>query len=274
MVQKLGDAKYDSIVEFLDAANNDLVCKDNENMRDEYTNTGRHNDGWYGAGCKTGHDVQRKLKEGWPEGRKQCEDMLAKFDTSSLVPVDRRRRQIKTDMGDNLDMQAVYLGNLDTCWSVAKRQYSSGPQRVDIVANMLCSVLNNPSVLFWRGVAAVVLADKLEAAGYMVRIVVGFGGLHGCDEVSCRITVKDHGMPLDISTCAAVLMPGFFRAIGHGWIAGHKKTNCYSPGISVEQCKIEPGELVLSHSVNNEQTAMKWLQDQIAKLEAPQRDAA
>ncbi len=273
-MQKLDNGNYDSVIDFLNAANNECRNKENQGVVTEYTKTGDKFD-WYGADCRTGNDVQQKLRDGWPQGRAKCEAMMDKIDTSNLVPQDRRRRQIRADMGDHIDMNMVYAGELDRAWTTAKRQLSSSPQRVDILANMLCSGADDESVLFWRGVAAIVLCDKLEAAGYMVRIVVGFGGtLWGNGKVSCRITVKDHGSPLDITTATSVIMPGFFRAIGHGWIAGHCEGKINNPGISVERGKIEPGELDLSHGVKSESSAIAWIKSQIDKLNGPSDMAA
>lgn len=272
-MQEISNASYDSVIDFLNAANNDLRHKDSRSTRDEYTKTesrGR----WYGADCDTGNDVQRKLRDGWQEGREKVENMLGKLDTSSLVPLDRKRRLVRSDMGDSIDMNRVYAGELDTAWTVAKRQSTRGPQRVDIVTNMICHGGEDSDVLFWRGACAIALSDKLESAGYMVRLIVGFGGEHDSTKVSCRVTVKDHGMPLDISTVSSVIIPGFFRAIGHGWIAGHTPYKCSNPGIGVGLCKVEPGEIVLSHEIRNEQTAIAAAMKIIAKINGDEQEAA
>jgi hypothetical protein len=268
-MQKLNDANYDSVSSFVHAARNDLVNPSQRERRDNWLTRDRGD--WYGADCHTGNDVIAKLRDGWPEGRAKCEAMLSKIDTSNLVPISRKRRLVKTDMGDHLDIQKVYMGELDTAWQVAKRQSTRGPQHISILANMVCSGAEDSEVLFWRGVAAIALADKLEEAGYNVRLVVGFGGPTGqSDEpTSCRITVKDYGMPLDVSTVSSVIMPGFFRAIGHMWIDGHcKKTGGANGGIMVKQCKVEEGETVLSHEIRNESSALATVQKIIEKINA------
>lgn len=269
------DKAYDSVADFVATVMSPCVNSANTSLRDRFA-TSEVNASWYGGDCNTGADVRKRLRDGWPKGLEQMQAMLAKLDTSSLIPQDRRRRIIRGDMGDHLDIGAVYAGRFQTAWTFAKRQSAMGPQHIDILANMLCSGGDNASVLFWRGAAAIALADKLEAAGYMVRIVVGFGGNHeGNGNVSCRITVKDHDMPMDITTAASVIMPGFFRAIGHAWVVNQVADRAYGVGISADRGRIEDGEIDLSHTVTNESTALKWLTAQIDKLnESRNQDAA
>lgn len=255
---------YATVEDFTAAAFNECVHMANVAERDRYL-TGSDRAGWYGAGCETGRDVLNLLRKGWREGRERMSGLLDAIDTSNLVPVDTRRRLHRCDLGDAVDLSAIYAGRLETAWTRARRQTSIAPQRIEICANMLCSGGDDSDVLFWRGAAAVALADKMEAAGYMVRLVVGFGGVstNGSERSSCRIIVKDHGAPLDIATASAVLLPGFFRAIGHGWAAGHCHNAGSSASMSVEQCIVEPGEIFLSHTVRDRETAEAWLRTQV-----------
>jgi hypothetical protein len=217
-------------------------------------------------------DVIKLVSDGWPEGRESVAKLARKTSAIEIAPRDRRRRLSRSDMGDALDIHAVYRGQLDIAWIKARRQWSYGPQRVDILANMLCSGCDDSSVLQWRGAAAIALADKFEHAGYMVRIIVGFGGHTGPDRerISCRITVKGYDSPMNVSTAASVTLPGFFRAIGHGWNGGHVRARTYSAGMSVGQCDVESGEIMLSHEIYDERTAVQFIADQIAAVEAPQ----
>lgn len=272
-MQPLNDGRYESVAEFVHAATTE--CS-NEGSRGEMCRLidGDHYD-WYGANCRTGRDVVEKLKTGWQEGRDKANAMLAGLDTSELNPINRKRRLTKGAEGDELDIQQVYCGNLERAWTTPKRRRLHGPQQVTILANMICHGREDADVLFWRGAAAIAVADKLEEAGYVVRIIVGFGGEHDAGgPVSCRITVKDHGAPLDITTTASVVLPGFFRAIGHAWICGHSVAAVTSCGISVQQGIIEEGEIFLSHEVRNEKTALDWCKKLIAKMNGESQEAA
>jgi hypothetical protein len=257
-MQKLSDGNYDSVAAFM-AATGEIRCESNRAEVAEFLRGNRHGSYWYGAGCKNGEDVIRLISDGWPEGRESVAALAAKTSAIELAPMDRRRRLTRSDQGDHLDIHAVYRGHLDKAWTVARRMSARGPAKVDILANMLCSGGASSSVLQWRGAAAVTLADKLGAAGYMVRIVVGFGGRTGANRsetCSCRITVKDYDAPLNVSTAASVTLPGFFRALGHAWNSGHCKGPSGQFGMSVQSCRTEAGEIVLSHEIMSETTAI------------------
>jgi hypothetical protein len=271
MHQNLSDGNYDSIVDFLTAV--ELPCRnaDNKPTWSHFFEDDQQRN-WYGADCKNGRAVLATMRTGWKEGRDRLNELRSKIGTIEITPVDIRRRPIRSDMGDELDIHSVYAGRLDIAWRTAKRQVTVAPPRVDILANMICSGGEHSDVLFWRGAAAAVLTDILENAGYMVRMVVGFGGraypVKGASEpeVSCRIVVKDHGMPLDISSTSAVILPGFFRALGHAWIYNHAKPYLANCGISVRQGRVEEGELLLSHKVRDHGTALAFINETLTRI--------
>lgn len=271
MTQALDNARYDSVAAFIEAANTVLLNTQNAGLVKSYRETRDNGDAsyWYGAGCKKGTDVQNLVMGGWSVGRGKVDTFLSQLETIELAPRDMRRRIVRADMGDHLDIGAVYAGRFDTAWTTAKRKTTYGPQRIDICANMICSGGDDEKVLFWRGAAAVALADKLENAGYMVRIIVGFGDVFGkTGNVSCRITVKEHGLPLDVATASAVIIPGFFRSIGHQWIAGHTKGKASWGGISVGRCLPEDGEVYLSHEINSPSSAKARVEQLIRDIDA------
>jgi hypothetical protein len=264
--QSLASGEYMDVESFLESVQAGPGRPDNQEAFDDYFERDRAS--WYGAGCATGKDVLQLVRNGWPDGSKMVAELLEKTTAATAVPLDRRRRLVRTDQGDSLDIHSVYRGQLDRAWTRAVRKTTRGPQRVSILANMLCSGLDAAAVLAWRGAAAVAIADRLTASGYQVRIVVGFGGQCRGETVSCRITVKDHGSPLDEATAAAVTCPGFFRALGHAWTAGHHPRNISSPSMSVAQCSIEPDEIVLSHEIKDERTAVAAIDSTIGRVNA------
>jgi hypothetical protein len=265
MRQALDNANYSSIAEFVEAMN---LAPRNVASTELWNNWRGDMDhgNFYGGDCRTGTDVQRTMNEGWTQGRDRLNELRSKINTVNLVPQDRKRRKVKTDFGDHLDIHAVYAGKLETAWTVARRQVTRGPQRIDLVANMICTGAEHSDVLFWRGAAAAVLADLLGAAGYMVRLIVNFGGKMDGEKVSCRVVVKDHGMPFDVTSVSSVILPGFFRALGHAWIASHCKQRMSPSGISVGQGNVNDGEILLSHNVRDHGTALAFVNDTIEKL--------
>jgi hypothetical protein len=269
MRQPFNDARYDSIADFLSAVQLKPLNVANTSYWAHFMDG--HNGDWYGADCGTGHDVLKVMSEGWEQGRARLNALRDQIGEVDLVPVDRRRRPVRADQGDVLDIFAVYNGRLDIAWRTAKRRSTVAPTRIDICANMICSGGEHSDVLFWRGAAAATLADILEQAGYMVRLVVNFGGstgdnAKGNERTSCRIIVKDHGMPFDVTSTSAVILPGFFRALGHAWIQSHAPGRRDMNGIYVGEGVIEDSEILLSHDVRDHGTALAFVRDQIAKL--------
>jgi hypothetical protein len=268
MRQEFTNANYESIADFLAAV--ELPCrhKGNTETHAHFLDHNRYTD-WYGADCHTGRDVVKLMQDGWPQGRERLNELRSKIGTVDLVPVDRRRRMTRADHGDVLDMTAVWSGRLDVAWRTARRTATTGPQKIELVANMICYGCEHSDVLFWRGAAAAVLADLLEQAGYMVRLVVNFGGNAGKEKTSCRIIVKEHGIPFDVTSTSAVILPGFFRALGHAWIANHAPyERGGGGGIGVGEGLTEPGEIVLSHKVRDHGTALAFVHDTIARINA------
>jgi hypothetical protein len=266
--QPFKDARYTTLQDFSEAVALPCLVPSNKAYQDRFTTETFGHD-WLGAGCDTGQDVARLVHDGWPAGRERLNTFASKIE-SPLQPVDRRRRVIRGGSGDSLDMPTVWSGRLDMAWRAPRRITSLAPARVDIVANMLCSGGDHSDVLFWRGAAAVAVADLLEQAGYMVRLSVVFGGKTGDggahDKCSCRIVVKDHGMPLDVTSTSAVILPGFFRALGHAWISNHATARRQMSGIYVGQGIIEPGEILASHTIFDHATALAFVVDTITAL--------
>lgn len=264
--QSLDSGQYDSVESFLDAVAMGPVRDENAEPYRTYMHEGRRS--WYDCDCDTGKDVVVLVSRGWPRGMALVADLIEKTSAATAMPIDRRRRLVRSDSGDSVDIHAVWRGQLDKAWSKAVRRNTRGPQRIDLVANMLCSGGDEATVLAWRGAAAVAIADRLTAAGYAVRIVVGFGGRCNGATVNCRITVKDHGGPLDEATAASVIMPGFFRALGHAWTAAHHPKIIDSPSMTVGIVSHDESEIFISHEVNDERTALAKVDSVIASINA------
>lgn len=269
--QQMNDGRYDSIADFLDSLRPEVIRnKANLDTLKDWAETGQrgntYGNNWYGAGCKTGADVQRLMRQGWSDGIAKIDKLRDDLSHVEMVPITRKRKMIRTDAGDELNMAHVYQGRLDTAWTTTRRQVTRGPQKIDLCVNMICSGAEDADVLFWRGAAAAVLADLLETSGYMVRLVVGFGGQHDTGRVSCRITVKDYGMPLDISATSATILPGFFRALGHAWVPATSTKRVNNPGMYVKEVDYEAGELKLSHNVRDRNSAIAFVNKTIADL--------
>ena len=268
-MQPLNNAHYDCVADFLASVSK---CRNDANNKYRVEFLTRKNDhDWLGAGCITGNDVLRLMQDGWPEGQRKMTTLLDGFDTDGLVPQDTRRRLTRGDMGDHLDIGSVYAGRIGTAWTSARRRSVNAPQRIELLVDTGVSSFESADTVFWRGAAAVALADKLSQAGYMVRISVGYDTQTNSDESgSVRVVVKDYDKPLDMATAATVMLPGFFRSLMLAWTVGHA-TRKIQTGVGYRQdAKAKNGEIMIGASVSNEQSARQWLAKAIERLNPAQ----
>lgn len=276
--QPLNDTRYDSLAEFMDVCSRRAINPRNEDWRRHWfegeCNPDRTNykiEQYLGPGCRNGKDVQRIVNEGWPFGVEKLQSLMSAVHLER-PPVDHRRRLVHTDIGDSVDMSAIYAGHHSTAWTRARRQRMFAPQQVTIIGDMSTAWFYDWEVQFWRGAAVVVLADVLEGAGYVTRIVHGHGG-HEWDTlkpISCRITVKDHGEPLNLSSMAAVILPGFTRAMDKAWYCASTERTL----ICGEQTRgkvgsvtLDDGDYVIGHGVSSFNTAKRRLEEIITQIE-------
>lgn len=138
-------------------------------------------------------------------------------------PTNRKRRRIRSeDGGDDIDYDRLHGGESEF-WIDTIRKQVSGTQTLTIMVNVAGSRDVPFNDLFWRGAAAVALADKLENAGYRVEIIAASLLTHlymkrknskrgeGYSFISTRL--KEAQDPLDIDALAVATSGWFFRSV-------------------------------------------------------------
>lgn len=217
--------------------------------------------GWLGVDSVAA--VQALVRDGWPEGVQRTMDALKDIE-GPLHPIDVRRRRVWTDQGDSLDIHRVYSGSLDTAWQRTKRRTVRATRNVRLICNVNANAgINAVTQMFWRGAAALKIADELTKAGYNVEIVAALAStsMAMVRPLNCTVTVvvKEYASPLDLNTLATALcLGGFARLFGfrsdvnvceekgldiaNGW--GHSST--YSTLNKLEQHEIEVQESVFN----------------------------
>ena len=241
------------------------------------------NSDWLGC---TVDQLNERLTRGWPEGVEKLQQIA----TREINPVSIRRRRVRGDQGDEIDMQAVYRGDLSRAWTRTRRQSRAGASRtITLVCNLSDSAGVDAKDLYWRGAAVLKLADALTQAGYGVGIygAVSTKNADEGDKVSgCQfVEVKATDSPLDLSQLAAITaLPGWFRTRGFAGIiaacdlAGttyssglgqpdHGSIPEYAAMVGLTNCHIQP-------KVNSKNAAEKWIDSVMAAVEAPVLEAA
>jgi|SaaInlLV_10m_DNA_3_1039740.scaffolds.fasta_scaffold02197_7 hypothetical protein len=167
---------------------------------------------WFGF--STVEEIHQVMNDGYPDGVKLVNRLAKKIKMPTLKSA--RRRKVRRDQGDFLDIHAVYNGNLGGAWEKTERASKNAPRQVSLLVNLTASVIIPSSEYKWRGVAALALASRLEEAGHSVEIT---GFTHSAkvfnrkkDRHVLSFPVKSFGTPVNLNSLAITLVqPAFFR---------------------------------------------------------------
>lgn len=119
-----------------------------------------HESGMDGAGSL--RDAVKVAREGCPKMLDKARESLRAVSVPRLSS--QKRRPVRCDDGDEIDIAAVYSGNLDTAWRVSKRTRMEGlPRAVRVLVEV--TIGGEQRDTFWRGAAAIAICDMLEDAG-------------------------------------------------------------------------------------------------------------
>lgn len=205
---------WDSVMEPTESVQGEWTKSTNKTRAAGYVTTGggERDDAqrWFGAPSFA--ELQRRLREGWPEGSER----LLQIATRDINPQSIRRRRERADQGSELDIHAVYRGDLSRAWSRTRRRAGSGVRSVSIIIDLGASCGVTSDRLFWRGASALKLATALIESGYSVAIY-GAASAKEADtdgrvDAVQMVPIKDEDQPLDLDRLAALTaMPGYFR---------------------------------------------------------------
>jgi len=226
--------------------------------------------GWLGVA--TVDDVKRLLSDGWDAGVKRVSKNLGDIEIEAR-PVSIKRRKVRGDFGDDIDMQAVYRGDLDKAWTSTRRRSGAGPQCVSLIVDICANSGTKADALFWRGAAALFLSDKLTEAGYSVAIYAAASSVgaycgHGKKSTTMVVPVKNFSTPLDMNNIASVIcLAGYFRtAFFCHLYRGDKATNCglgkHVPCGDVHKEEIAALNGITGfHRIKNKETAVSFIKE-------------
>jgi len=214
---------------------------------------------WYGCAGGWKECIEKTLN-GWPELRQKLEAMLRDIEldipqfTSHIAT--RRRKRMRGDHGDVLDMQRVWSGELDRAWElpahVERMAYNT--KRVTLVFDVTANGSVDAESALWRAALCMLLTDKLAQVGrvFEVWIIDSTAGAFNSDWSSysdptvprnlwAAWCVKRSGDPLVMDRLCSMLNIGFMRTAGFAAIAaGPWEPN---PGIGAALNHSLPGSL-------------------------------
>lgn len=271
LTRNFKDTRYGSLQEYITAAklaprnplNASLVA-----MADEDHGMGS---GVHWAGAANTADAVAKLTAPYEEGATIISRIEKAAANIKLPPkMDTRRRRVRGDQGDELDIHAVWRGQSQTAWARMGKRQGTSPPMVSIVINSIIRADNDKTVISYRGAVGIVLCQLLEKFGYRVRLVVARGGEAGLssprEKFSCRTTIKDYGKPLDRETVACATHPAMQRILGIRWSWVHMDGRGSPTGNSVGEAVKDANEIFISSEVENERTAITRINSVIKEL--------
>jgi hypothetical protein len=180
-------------------------------------------------------------------------------------------------------MSRVWAGRVDVAWQRCEREQRIGPQSVCILVKIGGIASVSAETLFWRGAAALRLADLLTEAGYNVELEAAHTSAHVSDSdgFALQVPIKEATAPLDLNSLAVVVcLAGFFRYTvframcacpGHVG-GGFGSTVSYRKLVSTTDDS--RATLLLDDGVSSADTARAWIEQQIANLEGTTELAA
>ena len=279
--------RYDDVSSFLsDCYDLPARCTENQDKGAAYWKDGGggilgHGREWFGfpALDKNGdHRLTvaelRDTLQNYTDGVDKAAEMADKLREKIAQPMSIKRRRIRCDFGDSIDMQAVYAGRLDTAWQRCGKVQQRCRRNLIVGVDQIEYGGGDASRIFWRGAAALALSDVLSAAGYSVELRACFRGGNDCGSQGVSITVKQPDMPLDIlATAGPMTHPAFFRACGHQWLMNFCRNRRSGGGVMVQRWeKLPDGEIIAPQDVCTEAGALDWVSQQIRVVEQSEQE--
>lgn len=236
---------------------------------------GRLRGEWYGT------DTQERLFEiirnnRWQDGMQRMQEALDGF-TMTMPPMPTlKRRRVRGDHGDSIDMSQVWAGHLDTAWTRCAKREVNDKQFVTICYPIVNSAASETDQMFWRGAAILKMADILTEAGYSVQIA----GIHGTVYNGCTgyavVFSKQAHQPLDVqSLIVPMAFSGYMRTAAFLAIMAHPFTvssglgNARYDPYKADAIKEAIGGRIIGgayEAVTNKTTAREWIEAQIIAL--------
>lgn len=161
--------------------------------------------------------IAESANKAWSEGLAMLDDAREQLrDIDAPQPMDRRRRpRFDEQGGDDVDFDRLRSGQ--AYWRRTERQHTVGPIDLTIVVDICANGNVQAKDIIWRGVAAIALAEVMEASGYRVELIAVERSSHAYTDgagLLQYVTLKQLYEPLDATTLINATSGWFFRTIG------------------------------------------------------------
>lgn len=228
---------------------------------------------WFGPkGFNTFSDVQKAVNKGWPDGVKKARKLGKDIEVPPVKSI--RRRRIRGDRGDTLDIHAVNSGAFDKAWTRRGKRETSAPPQLTMAVNLTANYTIKATALYWRGAAALKLAEMLEDSGYSLEIWAFDSTSKAFGENSSNknrnaYLLKESGQQIFANSLISTIgLAGFFRGYGFKAINLINAKTCINYGIpeNVKPSNLENADIDGLEMVSDKFSAENWIKQQIEKL--------
>lgn len=158
-----------------------------------------------------------------------------------------RRRKVRKELGDELDIHRVYQGDLQRAWTTTERiEVDHKHHLVTLMIDLVDNANQDVVPTLWKAAVVIYLKREIERAGKSVRILAG-----SCAEgtfaqmnklVTTSIVIKEYNQQLNFERLAAMSHLGFFRTFGFAakYTTDHRlqETLGYARGMSKKSLPI------------------------------------
>ncbi len=180
--------------------------------------------------CGASHgEVMEWVTKGAPHLRTRLLAMMERIqlpEDYTRPEVHRRRRRIKGDFGNELDIHACYQGRSDRAWDKlhVEQAPTEGNRLVHVCIDLVASAGVSAYDGMWRAAAAMRILEALVSMGKSIAIsgyyAVRYGVMppHGFPnnpdgDIMTSVRLKDYGQPLREDVLAAATIIPFFRQV-------------------------------------------------------------
>lgn len=171
-------------------------------------------------------EIIQKTSYGWPDLRKQLEAMMQgieleipRLETHTAI---RRRKRVRSDHGDVLDMHRVYNGELDKAWELPTRieRMAVNTKRVTLAFDVTANGGVRHDEAMWRAALCTLLTDRLAQLGRVFEVWVidstcnPFQDYGAPPNLWSSWCVKASGDPIVMDRLCAMVSVGYMRICG------------------------------------------------------------
>jgi hypothetical protein len=206
---------------FQDLTSDKAKTPENDRLDAAYCYNNTANANWYGAGCKEAKEFVRLAGEGWPElvsavQRKAAELVFNPDVMPVAITQAMKRKRIRSDRGNELDIHRVYQGRSDVAWSDTRRELQNVRRRaVHLYVNIGGLAMEDAVASQWRAAAAYRVCELFQRSGYSVEITVGASASGVFPDKSymthTSFTAKSSAMPMNLNMLALQATLGWHR---------------------------------------------------------------